>query len=71
MNRPLPSIVSTNHKARSQGVMVVCPNRKELLHTGIWMDAASFMASPMSGYSVFCPHCNTLHVWSKKDAILV
>lgn len=70
-SNPTFTASSSHPHVPRKGIMVLCPTKRELVHTGIWMEPGAFASWPLSGLSVLCPHCNALHPWSKKDVILV
>jgi hypothetical protein len=51
-------------------IAIRCPNKGEMITTGMTMDRGSFESSTISDNSVQCPACGETHTWSKEDATL-
>jgi hypothetical protein len=51
-------------------VMIVCPETRREIYTGIETDEASFARLPDVLSRTQCPVCGEEHVWTKKNAWL-
>lgn len=51
-------------------IMIKCPSTGRLIATGTGADPRTFENSSYENMSVTCPACDSIHVWSKPDAIL-
>lgn len=51
-------------------IVIRCPRTGRDVRTGVWVDAATFARSEMTGNSVFCMYCGAVHRWDKADARL-
>jgi hypothetical protein len=50
-------------------LMIMCPDTKKLIPTGLSMDKHSFDASTLEDNTVRCPACGKDHTWSKSDVV--
>ena len=46
------------------------PDKLAIMMTGISMNSLLFRNATIEAREVRCPHCGTVHIWSKKDAHL-
>jgi hypothetical protein len=51
-------------------VMILCPNARRKIYTGIDTDEASFDGLPDVAARTRCPICGEQHVWTKSKAWL-
>ncbi len=51
-------------------IMINCPMTGKPVKTGISMNSLLFRNATIVCREVKCPHCGTVHIWSKKDAHL-
>jgi len=49
-------------------VSINCPVTGQKISTGIDTDKNSLTLTPEFVGQAFCPHCNTIHRWTKADA---
>jgi len=56
---------------RSQQLTVICPVTQLPIATGIQLTAVALATSIFTNVRVQCPHCESEHRWSTKDAFLV
>lgn len=51
-------------------VMIMCPEKKVAVPTGLAMDQQSFDSSTLTNNSVKCSACGNVHTWNKQDAFV-
>ena len=51
-------------------IMINCSTTGKPVMTGISMNSFLFRNATIEAREVRCPHCGTVHIWSKKDAHL-
>jgi hypothetical protein len=60
----------TEHEGAMASVMIVCPDTRREIYTGIDTDEASFAKLPKVPALTRCPICGKDHVWSRDEAWL-
>lgn len=51
-------------------VVIVCPNARREVPTGVVTDITSFANLPKGEAQLSCPACGQLHKWTRRDARL-
>ena len=55
--------------SKTRRVMIKCPQKGEVIDTGLAMDAEAFHAVTLA-YDVKCTACGAKHHWKNSDAFL-
>ncbi len=51
-------------------ILVRCPSTARLTATGLTIEESAFEKTKFKVAKINCPHCDSVHSWTKKDVIL-
>jgi hypothetical protein len=52
-------------------ILIRCPRTKSLISVAVGIDERDFRVLPANESEVVCPACETMHTWSRADAMFV
>lgn len=66
--KPRPRTLQAN--AHTKRLLVRCPETARLAETGQTIEEEDWVATKLRSDRLICPHCQKVHIWTKKDVVL-
>jgi hypothetical protein len=66
-------MIPTPQKAKGpiiKRLLVRCPSTAKLTPTGQTIEEQLWADAKVKDQKVNCPHCSSVHIWTKKDVVL-